>query len=128
MNRADKIAMFSKEIGDITDGALRKLATEIIACADDYFFTIPASSTGKNHPPFALGEGGLVRHTKCVVYMVEWLCESFNIDGAKWADESMIDKACKVYREHLIKFNPTLKEFPTALDEAVYIFRKQLEA
>lgn len=50
------------------------------------------------------------------------------IDGAKWADESMIDKACKVYREHLIKFNPTLKEFPTALDEAVYIFRKQLEA
>ena len=50
------------------------------------------------------------------------------IDGAKWADESMIDKACKVYREHLIKFNPTLKEFSAALDEAVYIFRKQLEA
>lgn len=83
MNRADKIAMFSKEIGDITDGALRKLATEIIACADDYFFTIPASSTGKNHPPFSLGEGGLVRHTKCVVYMVECLCESFNIDEHK---------------------------------------------
>jgi hypothetical protein len=36
MNRADKIAMFSKEIGDITDGNLRQLATEIIACADDY--------------------------------------------------------------------------------------------
>jgi hypothetical protein len=83
MNRADKIAMFSKEIGDITDGNLRKLATEIIACADDYFFTIPASSSGKNHPPFSLGEGGLVRHTKCVVYMVECLCESFNIDEYK---------------------------------------------
>jgi hypothetical protein len=83
MNRADKIAMFSKEIGDITDGNLRQLATEIIACADDYFFTIPASSTGKNHPPFSLGEGGLVRHTKCVVYMVECLCESFNIDEYK---------------------------------------------
>ena len=83
MNRVDKIAMFSKEIGDITDGDLRKLATEIIACADDYFFTIPASSSGKNHPPFALGEGGLVRHTKCVVYMVKWLCESFNIDEYK---------------------------------------------
>lgn len=83
MNRADKIAMFSKEIGDITDGNLRKLATEIIACADDYFFTIPASSTGRNHPPFSSGEGGLVRHTKCVVYMVECLCESFNIDEYK---------------------------------------------
>ena len=75
--------MFSKEIGDITDGNLRKLATEIIAGADDYFFTIPASSTGRNHPPFALGEGGLVRHTKCVVYMVKCLCESFNIDAYK---------------------------------------------
>lgn len=83
MNRADKIAMFSKEIESIVDDDLRNLATEIIACADDYFFTIPASSTGKNHPPFSLGEGGLVRHTKCVVYMVKCLCESFDIDDYK---------------------------------------------
>ena len=83
MNRADKLAMFYKEINNIVDDDLRKLAIEIIACADDYFFTIPASSTGKNHPPFSLGEGGLVRHTKCVVYMVNCLCESFNIDEYK---------------------------------------------
>ena len=83
MNRADKIAIFLKEIEDIVDDGLRKLATEIIAGADDYFFTVPASSTGKNHPSFALGEGGLVRHTKCVVYMVKCLCESFDIDEYK---------------------------------------------
>lgn len=83
MNRADKIAMFVNEINDIADDDLRALATEIIACADDYFFTIPASSSGKFHPPFSLGEGGLVRHTKCVVYMVKCLCESFNIDVYK---------------------------------------------
>ena len=41
--------------------------------------------------------------------------------------KNIIDKACKIYREHLIKFNPTLKDIPTALDEAVNIFRKQLE-
>lgn len=83
MNRADKLAMFSKEIEDIVDDGLKKLATEIIAGADDYFFTIPASSTGKNHPKFSLGEGGLVRHTKCVVYMVKCLCESFDVDEYK---------------------------------------------
>jgi hypothetical protein len=44
MNRADKLAMFSKEIESIVDDDLRKLATEVIAGADDYFFTIPASS------------------------------------------------------------------------------------
>ncbi len=83
MNREDKIAMFSKEIESIVDDDLRKLATEVIACADDYFFTIPASSSGKFHPSFSLGEGGLVRHTKCVVYMVRCLCESFDIDEYK---------------------------------------------
>ena len=83
MNRTDKIAMFVNEINDIADDDLRALATEIIACADDYFFTIPASSSGKFHPPFSLGEGGLVRHTKCVVYMINCLCESFNIDEYK---------------------------------------------
>lgn len=83
MNKEDKIALFAKEIDAIEDDDLRKLATEIIAYADDYFFIIPASSTGKNHPPFSLGEGGLVRHTKCVVYMVKCLCESFVVDGYK---------------------------------------------
>ena len=75
MDRADKIAMFSKEIESIVDDDLRKLATEVIACADNYFFTIPASSSGKFHPSFSLGEGGLVRHTKCMVYMTKCLCE-----------------------------------------------------
>lgn len=41
--------------------------------------------------------------------------------------DNTIDKACEIYRKHIIKFNPTLKEFPTALDEAVSVFRKQLE-
>ena len=33
----------------------------------DYFFRVAASSTGKYHPPYALGDGGLVRHTKAAV-------------------------------------------------------------
>ncbi len=33
----------------------------------DYFFEIPASSTGKYHPKYTQGEGGLLRHTKAAV-------------------------------------------------------------
>lgn len=33
----------------------------------DYFFEVPASSSGKYHPRYALGEGGLLRHTKAAV-------------------------------------------------------------
>lgn len=40
--------------------------------------------------------------------------------------EVFIEKACEIYKKHLIKFNPTLKDFPTALDEGVNMFRKQL--
>ena len=32
----------------------------------DYFWKIPASSTGKYHPRYAVEEGGLVKHTKAV--------------------------------------------------------------
>lgn len=41
--------------------------------------------------------------------------------------QEFIEKACKIYRRSLIKFNPALEDFPTAVDEAVKFFRKQLE-
>ena len=69
--------MFINEIGDIKDADLKAFATELIANADDYFFVVPASSSGKYHPPFDLGDGGLVRHTRLVAYMAKSLAESY---------------------------------------------------
>lgn len=39
----------------------------------EYFWEIGASSSGKYHPEFSQGEGGLVRHTKAVVMFAEEL-------------------------------------------------------
>lgn len=77
ISRDDKIKMFINEIGDIKDANLKAFATELIANADDYFFVVPASSSGKYHPPFDLGDGGLVRHTRLVAYMARSLAESY---------------------------------------------------
>jgi uncharacterized protein (DUF3820 family) len=77
INREDKIKMFINEIGDIKDTDLKAFATELIANADEYFFSVPASSSGKYHPPFDLGDGGLVRHTRCVAFMAKSLAESY---------------------------------------------------
>ena len=41
----------------------RNLAEFLIDQLDDYWFIKPASSTGKYHPKFNNGEGGLVRHS-----------------------------------------------------------------
>ena len=59
--------MFDKEINLIKSEEYRKCAIELLNILPDYFFTIPASSTGKYHPKFALGKKGLVRHTKAVM-------------------------------------------------------------
>ena len=52
------------ELNMIQDREIRQLAMKYLDKAPDYFWTTPASSTGKYHPSYALGEGGLLRHTK----------------------------------------------------------------
>jgi len=46
---------------------IKKFAEMCIMSAPDYWNHVPASSTGKYHPSYSLGEGGLVRHTIAVV-------------------------------------------------------------
>ena len=71
----DKIKLFSKELDYIKDERLKDNATKLILMLPDYFFKVPASSTGKYHPSFSLCDGGLVRHTKAAVRIAnELLC------------------------------------------------------
>lgn len=37
---------------------------EIVDILPGYFFIVPSSSTGKHHPSYSLGKGGLLRHCK----------------------------------------------------------------
>jgi len=52
----------------------------------DYFFIIPASSTGKYHPMYATGDGGLVRHTKAAVRLAHELLTN-NTIGSVFSDD-----------------------------------------
>lgn len=60
----NKIEIFEKELNFIQNEIIKNIAKELIGKLPDYFFSVPASSTGKYHPAYALDEGGLVRHTK----------------------------------------------------------------
>ena len=62
-----KCEVFEEEISYINDDKYKESLKKMIELLPDYFFEIPASSTGKYHPSFALGDGGLVRHTKVAV-------------------------------------------------------------
>ena len=61
------VGVFINELDMLENELLRDFAEFCLVRLPEYFFTIPASSTGKYHPSYTLGEGGLVRHTKAAV-------------------------------------------------------------
>ena len=84
MKKTDKIAVFKTEINYVKDSTLREDLKVLIGLLPDYFFEVPASSTGKYHPAFSLGDGGLVRHTKAAVRIANELLNN-NTVGSKFS-------------------------------------------
>ena len=80
-----KLELFKKEISYIKDSNLKKDLKLMLGLLPNYFFEIPAASTGKYHPGFAQGDGGLVRHTKVAVRIAYELLTN-NTVGAKFSD------------------------------------------
>lgn len=62
-----KYEIFIKELETFKNDDIKEFAKVLLNDSPDYFFNVPASSTGKYHPKYALGQSGLVRHTKAVV-------------------------------------------------------------
>lgn len=63
----------------------------------DWFFKTGASSSGKYHPAFAQGEGGLVRHTRAVCLVCEELLRmsSYAYMNAEYKDYALL--ACLLH-------------------------------
>ncbi|MBQ2640080.1 MAG: hypothetical protein IJF92_04925 [Bacilli bacterium] len=59
--------MFLDELSYINDEDLSECLLNIINMLPDYWFSEAASSTGKYHPEYALGNGGLLRHSKAAM-------------------------------------------------------------
>ena len=64
MNKENKIKVFNNEYLYIENEDLREDAKTLVGDLPDYFFSVDASSSGKYHPKYAAGEGGLSRHVK----------------------------------------------------------------
>ena len=62
----------------IENDDLRILAGEMIRTIPEYWYHVGASSTGKYHPEYSLGEGGLMRHTVALVRILNYMLESTN--------------------------------------------------
>ena len=83
--------MFEKELSLIRDSSVRYIATQGVSIIPPYFYTVPASSSGKYHPSYTIGNEGLYRHVKAVVAIAKML---FQIHDFSDLEEDMIIASC----------------------------------
>lgn len=83
----NKIEVFEYEYSFIKNKKYVDNLKILVDLLPDYYFHIPASSSGKYHPNYALGEGGLVRHTKAAVRIANELYGSDCVTGVFNRDE-----------------------------------------
>lgn len=81
-----KHEIFNEQLGLIKNPMYLKDAKYLLEQLPNYFYEVAASSTGKYHPGFALGEGGLVRHTKVFIMFLNELL-NHPIFGADYSDD-----------------------------------------
>ena len=120
MNRID---IFKKEINYVKDSNRRRDLKTLIELLPEYFFEVPASSTGKYHPSFALGDGGLVRHTKVAVRMAVELLNN-NCVGMKFneKDRDLIIMALVLHdgvKSGMVKSKYTKAEHPLLVSKLI---------
>lgn len=63
----NKTQIFKNELNKIKSNDILEFCELALNSLPEYFYKIAASSTGKYHPNYALGEEGLVRHTKATI-------------------------------------------------------------
>jgi hypothetical protein len=82
-----------------TDESVRRLAESFWNHAPDYFFVIPASSTGKYHASWATDIGGLFRHVVMGMYCASELSTTFGLTAleADCAVAAMAGHDCLKY-------------------------------
>ena len=79
--------IFNDELNLIKNERLKESCIELLKILPEYFYNVEASSSGKYHPAFALGEGGLVRNTKVAVKIADEIIKTESVGNVFTQDE-----------------------------------------
>lgn len=72
---------FAEELAYIQNKEIKEFVLDVFdKLTPDYFWTTPASTSGKWHPQISSGIGGLIRHTKLAVWWGYNLLESMQME------------------------------------------------
>ena len=73
MTNEERIGLFEKEIAYMEIENIKDFFKKAITIVPDYFFEVPAASSGKFHSVLECGFGGLVYHTRSVAKVANYL-------------------------------------------------------
>lgn len=125
----EKIEYFNKEYSYIKDNKKREDVKYLVNKLPDYFFEIPASSTGKYHPSFASSENGLVKHTKVAVRIAKELLDNPGLNNFKDNEKDIIIMAIILHdgcKSGIIKENYTRFDHPLIVSQLIKENRSSL--
>lgn len=121
-----KAEHFSHELALIADEELAKMISLFLEeRVPSYFWTDGASSSGKYHPQFSQGKGGLVRHTKAVVLFAEELLRMSSYSFMREDHKDFVIAACILHDTIKYGFNDNIDkaEYKNHAKNAAYAFR-----
>ncbi len=122
----DRLKVFNTELSYIEDIEVRTFTEKALKRIPEYFFHVAASSTGKYHPSYALGSGGLARHTKALVEFAHTLLElEHNRIKFNEQERSIIVAAGILhdsYKHGIVESKYTVAEHPRIAAEQILTF------
>lgn len=122
--------IFNKEINYIKNDRIKKSLVTMLDKLPDYFYEVPASSTGKYHPNYALGEMGLVRHTKAAVRIAHELMINESLTNFTSDEKDLIIMALTLHdglKSGLNKSEYTLFDHPILMANYLISNKNELE-
>ena len=125
----EKIEYFNREYSYIKDNKKREDVKYLVNKLPDYFFEIPASSTGKYHPSFASSENGLVKHTKVAARIAKELLDNPGLNNFKDNEKDIIIMAIILHdgcKSGIVKENYTRFDHPLIVSHLIKENRSSL--
>lgn len=71
----ERMKLVEPVLNTIENEDIKEFAIVLLDNLPEYIWTVPASSTGKYHPAYSLGDGGLMRHQMAVVRFLNFFFE-----------------------------------------------------
>ena len=122
--------IFNKEINYIKNKRIQNSLITMLDKLPPYFYEVAASSTGKYHPEFSLGKGGLVRHTKAAVRIAIEFFNDESLNSFTDDEKDLLIMALTLHdglKSGLTKSEYTVFEHPILIANYIRDYKKDLE-